>query len=52
MIAGAPNLRLSTLSLEDIKALIRHGKGMMPPYKDLSDAELEALAQFVKSLQE
>lgn len=52
MIAGAPNLRLSTLSLEDIKVLIRQGRGMMPPYKDLSDAELEALAQFVKSLRE
>lgn len=52
MIAGAPNLRLSAMGVEEIKTVIRNGRGMMPPYKDLSEDELEALAQFVKSLRD
>ncbi|MCS6982207.1 MAG: cytochrome c [Flavobacteriales bacterium] len=50
MVAGAPNLRTSTLTLEEITALLAQGRGMMPPYKDLTAEERQALAQYVISL--
>lgn len=52
MIAGAPDLRISALSEEEIKAVVRNGRGMMQPYRDLNNDELTALAVYVKSLRD
>ncbi|MCS6979477.1 MAG: cytochrome c [Flavobacteriales bacterium] len=51
MIAGAPNLKKSVLTESEIIGVVRHGRGMMPPYKDLNEEELKALAVYVKNLQ-
>lgn len=48
-----PSLKASTKSVDEIKTQVRQGKGQMPAFdrQTISDAELEALATYVKSLQ-
>ena len=51
MLAGAPDLALSTLDREAVVGLIQFGKGTMPPHKDVLTAEMiEALADHVETL--
>lgn len=51
MLAGAPDLALSTLDREAVVGLIKYGKGTMPPHKDVLTAEMiEALADHVETL--
>ncbi len=50
MIAQAPDLSKSRLSLNDRIALITYGKSTMPPQKDvLSTAEIRAVALYIES---
>ncbi|MFT5184016.1 MAG: mono/diheme cytochrome c family protein [Flavobacteriales bacterium] len=47
-LAGAKDLSLSTLDLNEMKAIIKYGKGNMPPFVDrLSDVEIELLAIYI-----
>jgi mono/diheme cytochrome c family protein len=51
MLAGAPDLALSTLGREAVVGLIKYGKGTMPPHKDVLTPEMiEALADHVETL--
>lgn len=51
MLAGAPDLALSTLDREAVVGLIQYGKGTMPPHKDVLTAEMiGALADHVETL--
>lgn len=50
-MSGASNLQQSTLSVEDRKAVIANGRGLMPGYgSQLSEQEQEALAQYTTML--
>lgn len=50
MIGGAPDLSISTISLEERIALITYGKETMPPQKDiLSAEEIKAVAAYVEN---
>ena len=50
-LAGAKDLSVSVLSDEETKAIIKNGKNAMSGYgKSLSDAEISALAEYVKTL--
>lgn len=51
--SGAKNLQESTLSVEDIRHIVRNGSanGQMMPFKDmLSDEEIAAVAEYCISL--
>ena len=51
MLAGAPDLTLTSLTHPEVVQLIREGKGTMPPHKEVLTAEMiEALAHHVASL--
>ncbi|MCS6818896.1 MAG: SirB2 family protein [Chitinophagales bacterium] len=50
MLAGAKNLKISTLSHEEVIHIIRNGKGNMAAYKNLTAEQLEAVALYVESL--
>ncbi len=52
MLAGAKNLKTSSLNHEEIISIIRNGKNTMAAYKNLSDAQVEGVAQYVESLKE
>ncbi|QHL88576.1 hypothetical protein GU926_14500 [Nibribacter ruber] len=50
-LSGASNLQRSTLSVEERKAVIANGRGLMPGFgSQLSEQEQEALAQFTTML--
>ena len=50
-IAGATDLSLSTLSMEDRIEVISRGRGSMMPFKDLlTGEEIEALATYIEQL--
>ena len=50
-LAGAKDLSVSVLSDEETKAIIKNGKNAMSGYgKSLSDAEISALAEYIKTL--
>ncbi|WP_066508346.1 cytochrome c [Rufibacter sp. DG15C] len=50
-MSGASNLQQSTLSVEDRKAVIANGRGLMPGFgSQLSEQEQEALAQYTTML--
>ena len=49
-LSGAKNLRLSILTTDEKKKLIRNGKGAMPAYSQLSDSELDMLVQYTETL--
>lgn len=49
MVAGAPDLSKSRLSLDDRIALITYGKGAMPPQRGLlSSSEIKAIAKYIE----
>jgi hypothetical protein len=51
MLAGAPDLTLTTLTHPEVVQLIREGKGTMPPHQEVLTPEMiEALAHHVASL--
>lgn len=47
---GAKSLAASVLSDDEIKNLVRNGKGVMPPNADMSDDEVEKVKEYVKYL--
>jgi mono/diheme cytochrome c family protein len=48
---GAKDLRLSTLTAAEMKAIVLNGKGVMMPYKNaLTPAEIDAVVDHVRSL--
>lgn len=47
---GAKDLTASTLADADIMNIIQHGKGMMPPNDDLTDAQVQQVKDYVKYL--
>ncbi len=50
-LGSFPSLQNTKLSIEEIKQLIRNGKGDMPPFPGIKDPQLTRLAEFVKQLQ-
>lgn len=50
-ISGAKDLRVSTLTKDEMIALVTNGKGAMAPYKNvLTKAEIEAVVEHVRTL--
>lgn len=50
-LAGAKDLTASELSLEEMKAIIKYGRGKMTPFADrLSDEEIELVAIYTEKL--
>ena len=50
VLLTAPDLRISTLSLEERVAIIAYGKGTMPPHQAmLSKAEIRDLALYIEA---
>lgn len=49
-LGGAKNLKTSTLSDVEVKSIIMNGSGSMPPYKDLTEQEIEGLKIYIKTL--
>ncbi|HPF89452.1 MAG: cytochrome c [Flavobacteriales bacterium] len=48
---GAKDLTVSTLTTEEMKAIVRNGKGAMAPYKQvLSAQEIEAVVTYIRTL--
>jgi mono/diheme cytochrome c family protein len=48
-IAGAKDLSQTLLELNEIKAIIKYGKGKMTPFADrLTDEEIEMLAVYIE----
>jgi mono/diheme cytochrome c family protein len=50
MLAGAKNLKISTLTHEEVISIIKNGKNNMAAYKNLTSEQLEGVAQYVESL--
>ena len=46
----ATDLSKSTMGLDERKAVIKYGKGLMPPQASLSASELQGLALYVEAL--
>jgi mono/diheme cytochrome c family protein len=46
-LAGAKDLSVTMLTLDEQKALIKNGKSSMPPHPDLTDAQLTDLVKYV-----
>lgn len=49
-LSGAKDLRVSTLTTEEKKDLIRNGKGAMPAQTQLTDAEVDAVVRYTETL--
>jgi mono/diheme cytochrome c family protein len=52
MIAGAKNLKISTLSSVEISTIIMKGQGGMPAFENLSESQLKAVVQYTESLKQ
>ncbi|MEX1131998.1 MAG: cytochrome c [Flavobacteriales bacterium] len=51
-MSGAKDLRMSSLSEDEMIALVTNGKGSMAPYKNvLNKSEIEAVVEHVRTLQ-
>ena len=48
-VAGAKDLSATAMSEDEIKHIVRNGKGMMPP-ADLTDEQVDAVTEYVKAL--
>lgn len=48
--SGAKNLKTSTLSEQEKSMIIKKGKGVMPSYSSLSDAQVQAIVKYVSTL--
>jgi mono/diheme cytochrome c family protein len=46
-VNGAKDLSVTTLSMDEEKAIIKNGKSPMPAYSDLSDEQLKAVAEYI-----
>ena len=49
-MSGAKDLSLTTLTADEQKAVIKNGKGNMPPYGTLTEQQLDGLAQYIATL--
>jgi cytochrome c553 len=49
-LAGAANLKISTLSHEEIIYVLKNGRNSMPKFNTLSEVELEATASYIETL--
>ena len=49
-VNGAKDLSVTTLSLDEQKAIIKNGKTPMPGYNDLTDEQMNDLLQYIGSL--
>lgn len=52
MIAGAKNLKISTLTSVEISTIIMKGQGGMPAFENLSESQLKAVVQYTESLKQ
>jgi mono/diheme cytochrome c family protein len=50
--SGSKDLSEVHLSMDEQKALIRNGKNAMPGYKDLSEAQLDAVVQYIATFRQ
>lgn len=49
VLASAPDLQTSTLSVEERVAIIMYGKGTMPPHRDMLDmATIRGIAVYIE----
>ena len=49
VLASAPDLQTSTLSVEERVAIIAYGKGTMPPHRDMLDmATIRGIAVYIE----
>lgn len=49
MASKAPDLSISTMSVEERIAIITYGKGTMPPQKDILDAAtIRGVAEYIE----
>ena len=49
VLASAPDLQTSTLSVEERAAIIAYGKGTMPPHRDMLDmATIRGIAVYIE----
>jgi len=46
-MSGAKDLSITTLTIDEQKAIIKNGKSPMPGYKDLTDEQLNDLVQYI-----
>jgi len=46
-LSGAKDLSITTLTIDEQKAIIKNGKSPMPGYKDLTDDQLNALVGYI-----
>ena len=49
-VGGAKDLSVTTLTIDEQKAIIKNGKSPMPGYKDLTDDQLNGLIQYIGTL--
>jgi mono/diheme cytochrome c family protein len=49
-VAGFPSIQNSSLELDEIKTIIREGKGNMPAFNHIEEPMLTRLAEFTKKL--
>ncbi|MDW8346052.1 MAG: cytochrome c [Bacteroidia bacterium] len=48
--SGAKNLKMSSLSETEKKRIITKGKGVMPGYSSLSEAQVQAIIEYIATL--
>jgi mono/diheme cytochrome c family protein len=51
-LGGAKNLRITQLTDDQLKDIIKHGKGGMSAYPDLTDDQLNGVVTFIKALKQ
>jgi mono/diheme cytochrome c family protein len=49
-LGGAKDLSVTTLSMDEQKAVIKNGKPPMPPFSDLTDEQLKDLVEYLGTL--
>ena len=49
-LVGAKDLSISTLTSTETKEIVKNGKGSMPKYNALTDAELDAIVEHIATL--
>jgi mono/diheme cytochrome c family protein len=49
-VAGFPGLQNTSLPIDEIKKIIRNGKGNMPAFEHIHEPALTKLAEFIKKL--
>ena len=46
-VGGAKDLSITTLTIDEQKAIIKNGKSPMPGYKDLTDDQLQSVVEYI-----